>query len=482
MSTRRALLFSFLDRYSGLAISVVSSMVIARLLRPEELGIFSVALALLMLASTVRDMGAGQYLVQAPSLTDGRIRAVWTIQFGVGALLAVIVAALAVPAAAFYKQPQIQAILLVMAVNYLVNPVGSITYAMLMREMAFGKVAMMRLASAAINAAVSIGLALTDHGPISLAWGNLAGTCANALAAQFFRPKNMPWGFNLGGVPGVLGFSGRLTVTSLVNTTLGATPDFALGKLQGMHAAGLYSRANGLVAMFSRLVTDAVYNVALSLFAQQRRDGVTVAHGFMRALSYVCVLNWAFSINLLLLAHPITRLLYGNGWDESILLTRWLAVGGALLAPVPICIAVSTAMGRADVVLKCSFAAAMFSAVAALIGAFHSLIAIGQGLALANALSSAIWLAVATRMARCSWPKLIANLARSLGVAAVAALAPATIVLNFGLEPMHAWQALAYGVPLGALALLLGLLLFSHPLADELRPLTDKLSRKQSPR
>jgi O-antigen/teichoic acid export membrane protein len=481
MNTRKALLFSFIDRYSGLVISVVSSMVIARLLRPDELGIFSVAVALLMLASTVRDMGAGQYLVQAPSLTDGRIRAVWTIQFGVGMLLAAIVAGLAVPAAVFYKEPQIQAILLVMAVNYLVNPVGSITYAMLMREMAFGQVAVMRLASASTNAVVSIALALTDHGPISLAWGNLAGTCANALAAQFFRSKDMAWGFNLGGVPEVLGFSGRLTVTSLLNTTLGATPDFALGKLQGMHQAGLYSRANGLVAMFSRLVTDAVYNVALSLFARQRRDGVTVAPGFLRALSYVCALNWAFSINLMLLAHPITRLLYGSGWDDSVLLTRWLAMAGALLAPVPICIAISTAMGRADLVMRCSFAGAMLSAGAALFGALHSLETMGQALAVAGVLISAIWLGAATRTAHCAWGELFATLTRSLGVAVVAALAPVAVVIGFGLEPARAWPALAVAVPIGALALLLGLALFSHPLADELHPLIAKLRRKASP-
>ncbi|MBL0150828.1 MAG: oligosaccharide flippase family protein [Ideonella sp.] len=80
MSTRRALLFSFMDRYAGLTISIASSMVIARLLTPGELGVYSVAMVLLGFLQTLRDFGAGQYLVQERELDSNRICAVWTIQ------------------------------------------------------------------------------------------------------------------------------------------------------------------------------------------------------------------------------------------------------------------------------------------------------------------------------------------------------------------------------------------------------------------
>jgi hypothetical protein len=61
MSTRRALFFSLLDRYAGLLLLILSSMVIARLLTPTEIGVFSVAMVLIMLISSLRDLGAGQF-------------------------------------------------------------------------------------------------------------------------------------------------------------------------------------------------------------------------------------------------------------------------------------------------------------------------------------------------------------------------------------------------------------------------------------
>ena len=91
MSTRHSLFFSFLDRYASLAIAIVSSMVIARLLTPAEIGVFSVTMVLLLSVNTFRDMGASQYLVQEQELTIERIRAVWAVQLGLGFGLACVV-------------------------------------------------------------------------------------------------------------------------------------------------------------------------------------------------------------------------------------------------------------------------------------------------------------------------------------------------------------------------------------------------------
>lgn len=143
-TTRSALLFSFLDRYAALLIGIASSAVLARLLTPAEVGVYSVAAVLLALLSTVRDMGAGQYLVQKKELDREAIRAVWAVQLGVGLGLSLIVLAMAVPVARFYADPRLTPLMMVLALNYAVNPFGSITYAWLIREMRFGNLALMR--------------------------------------------------------------------------------------------------------------------------------------------------------------------------------------------------------------------------------------------------------------------------------------------------------------------------------------------------
>lgn len=62
-------------------------MIIARLLTPGEIGVFSVTMVLLAFVGTVRDLGAGEYLVQEKELTTQRIKAVWAVQLGLGLVL-----------------------------------------------------------------------------------------------------------------------------------------------------------------------------------------------------------------------------------------------------------------------------------------------------------------------------------------------------------------------------------------------------------
>lgn len=475
MSTRKALIFSFVDRYSSLLMAIASSMAIARLLRPDELGIFSVAMALLLLASTVRDMGAGQYIVQAIELTPERIKAVWTIQIGIGAILALLVMALAVPAAAFYREPKILPILLVTGISYLLNPFGSITYAMLMREMAFGKIAIIRFSASLSGALVSVGLAATNHGPISLAWGSLAGTTANALVAQIFRPAGMPWGFALRGVPEVLGFGSRIAGTSIISSIVNSTPDFVLGKLQGMQAAGLFSRSNGLVAMFSRLITDAISGVAIGLFARQRRENLDVRPGFLRAMSYITVLSWTFSAGLALFSHPLTRVLYGTQWDGSVSLTRWLALAGGLVAPVHMCVVLLTALGRADLLMKATFASGTVTVLATVAGALLGFDTIGKFLALSSLCAAYFWLRTAKLAIDVNWTMLFSTFRGSAITASITMVGPVIVALLMGLEQTNPLLILLAGAFSGLACAIIAVFVTNHPIQAELRPMLNRL-------
>ena len=473
-STRRALVFSFIDRYAGLVISVAASMAIARLLQPQEIGVFSVAMALLMLANTVRDVGAGQFVIQAKELTTDHLRAVWALQLGVGVLLGVLVAALAHPLARFYDEPRLKDILWVMAAAYFINPFGSITYAMLMRDMRFEHVALMRFAASASGATLSITLAMGGHGPISLAWGSLASTVANALTALWFRPQGLPWMPGTRALREVIGFGGRMTGTSVTNALVAGSPDFLLGKLQGMVAAGYYSRSNGLVAMFSRLVTDAVYTVATSFFAQQRREAVSVVPGFLRAMSYIAVLQMSYAVAVMLLAHPLTRLLYGMQWDDTVPLTRWLAAAAAVASPVPMCVALCTATGRADLALRATLSSGLAMLTAVLLGASVDLITMGMAVTLAAGLGAFAWLnsARAALERKLRWRELMSVLGRSGAVAVLAGAGPLMTVLVMGLKPATSWPPALMGLASASAGLVAGLFLFRHPLADEVRRLS----------
>lgn len=435
MSTRKSLIFSFLDRYASLAISIGSSMVIARLLTPAELGVYSVTMVLLMFVSSVRDLGAGSYLVQERDLTSDKIKAVWAIQLGLGFILAILVIIASYPAALFYQEPRMQNIMLVIALNYIINPFGSLTYAWLMREMRFESVALIRFASAVTGAATSIVLALQDFGPISLAIGSLISTLTNAMAATYFRPAHFPWSPGIKEIKTVLSFGSKISLSSIINVASGGAPELMLGKFQNIASVGYYSRANGLVQMFSRLITDAVGSVCLPWFSKINREKGSISESFLRATAYVTVIGWSFCIFVAVMADPIIRMLYGPQWDASANLARLLAAATVFNVPTTLCGVAILSVGAVSQIVRITIFNAAINISFVAVASAYSLTAVCIAAIAASFLNMIFNLRVVCKTTKTPKLALLNTLKASALVVPFVAVGPFFALYYFGAHP-----------------------------------------------
>jgi O-antigen/teichoic acid export membrane protein len=475
MSTRKSLAYSFLDRYSGLAISVAASMVIARLLTPTDIGVFSVVMVLLMFVSTVRDMGTGQYLIQEKDLTTARIRSVWAVQLGLGFALATLVLLASYPISVFYREPRMLPIMIVVAINYAINPFGSLTYAWLMREMRFRSIALMRFSSALASAMVSVWMAWQGHGPISLAFGSLAGTAVNALMAVLFRPASFPWLPGITEVRRVLSFGSKLTGSSLLTVCASSAPELIIGKLEDLTAAGLYSRANGLLLMFNRLFVDAIGAVCLPWFAQHARASISLSEPFLKATGYITALGWSFCFFVLFTSYPLLRLLYGSQWDAAVDLTRLLAISTAFSIAASLGQTALLSVGRVNVIARVSIINALLSVAMYAIGGWFGLIGMGVAAIVSQGIGAALTLRAAKRQFNISVAQLVQVFSRSAGVSMAASIGPCLVFLYYGSFPSQYIEALALASCSVAIGFISAVFFFNHPLRQEIEAVWAKL-------
>lgn len=467
MSARKSLTFSIMDRYASLAISIVSSMVIARLLTPAEIGVFSVAMVLLTFVASLRDMGAGLYLLQERELTTDRIRAVWSVQLAMGLGLAFLIVLASHPAAALYDEPSMRDIMLIIALNYAINPFGSLTYAWLMREMRFDSVAIMRFSAALSGALVSIWLAWNGFGPISLAYGSLASTAANALMAIFFRPRSFPWMPGFGEIRRVIAFGSKVSFSNIVGVVSGGAPELFLGKFQDLAAAGFFSRANGLVQMFNRLVIDAVGAVCLPWFSKKSREGGGIVEPFLTATAYVSVVGWFFCSMLLCEAYPIVRLLYGDQWDQSVVLTRLLSVAMVFTVPASLCHIALMSVGAVNVIIRLTLFGAVLTLSLVGVGALYGLVGVGYAAIAIACIGSSVALWWTSRCINLPLTSLGKTLLLSAKVIPPASVGPLLALWIFGLTPDNLILPLAVGGGVGVVGFIAGIWGFKHPIKRE---------------
>lgn len=478
---RTALTWSFADRYASLTVNMMSSMVIARLLTPAEIGLFSVALAALILATTLRDLGAGNYLVQEQEITTERVRATWTVQLAVGAVLALITAALSFAVAKFYGEPKLASLVQIIALNYLFNPFGSLTYSWLMREMNYEAVAKMRLASTFIGALVAIGLAWQGFGALGLAWGNLAAILMNGLMSMLYRPKWFPLRPGIAEIRRVLSFGTKLTSTSIMTSISNAAPDFILGHTLGLAAAGYYSRANGLVQLVYRLFMDALYPVALSMFSQEVRHSREFSTQFIKSLQYLTVICWTLFLAIGLMAYPLIHLLYGSQWGASVPIVRWLAIAAMFSIHIPLCTAALVASGNVSAMLPVTFGSGVAVLIAIIAGSRYSLESVGLLMIFASAVIGARWLIAAQRAVGFRWRDLARAIYPSVATAVLSNTSVLAIFVYFQQPKEYIVLPLISSFILGGIGFYFTVKWVQHPIAMDIATGLQQLRRKFHP-
>lgn len=476
MTTRKLIAISFMDRYSGLIIAMGSTVVLARLLTPEEMGIFSVTMVFVAILSSLRDMGASSYLIQEKNITDDKIRSAWMLQIGSGIVLSAIVASIAVPIGSFYGEPEMTSIIYLLAINFLINPIGTITIAWWMREMKFQRIAVTRFAGAISGASVSIYLAWSQWGPISLAIGSLTTTLASIIMTTLLRPTNLPKKPGFKDIRGILSFGGKLSFSTIINSATHGAPEAVIARMQSITEAGLLSRANGLVGIFNQVVMNAVSQVFLPLYSKNLREKKPLDKLHLKSIELITGIGWPFFAVLAITAHPVTRILYGPQWDGSVAVAQILCLAAATGLLTAGAHEILLATGRLNAILWMTIIGGLTKVIVSLIGAYHGLTSLAWSLFLHTVIFSAIWVALLGKVIELEHKQLVRVALKGLALAALVAIPVFAMDRFIGFYIINInWMALLSALFLSAIIFICVAKTIKHEIYNELLSLVQRI-------
>lgn len=325
---RQSLLLAFTTKYLELFVQFGASVIVARLLTPDDIGLFSVAVVFIGLGQLIREMGVNRYVIQEQELTDERIRAAYTFNLALGWGVGLAVFFCANSVGEFYERTEITEVMQLLSFNFLLVPFGAITIAYLRREMQFNKLMVIQVVSAVVAAITVVVCAWYGEGYRSMVWSAIAGTVTTVLISQIYRPSRMPYLPGIRELGRVFKFCRYAGPESLINHASASSPDMIMGKVLGMEMVGLFSRAAGTISIFSRLIMSGLSGVLLPYFSNALRAGEDARTPYMHATACVTGLGWPFFAVLGILAGPLIELLYGSQWRESAVLAQVMCIGG----------------------------------------------------------------------------------------------------------------------------------------------------------
>lgn len=347
-TVRRSLAYSVADSYVSVALQLAATMIIARLLTPTEMGIFAVAAVFALFASTFRDFGVAEYLIQEQELTHDKIRAAFAANIAVSWLMALLLFFSSGPIASFYRHPGIADVMQVQSVNFLLIPFGAVTMAYFRRQLDFRPIFIVGLFGNFANFLTATLCALAGQGYMSLAWASLVGIIVTVATSLYFRPTDFPRWPGLKEIRNVVHFGKHASGIYLLGQAGKSAPEMIIGRVLDMSSVAFFSRASGLIEIFHKTVMRAVMPVCLPYFAKSGREEGSVLSGYLRSVSYLTAIGWPFFIFMGITAYGAIRLVYGPQWVASVPLAQILC--GAAMIEIVFFLAkeVIIAAGRVD--------------------------------------------------------------------------------------------------------------------------------------
>ena len=335
----RALKWSALTTIARFALQLVAQIALARVLGPENFGVYGIGMAILTFATFLCGASFSWNLMLLPTVTRDDIRFSFTWQVMAGLLCAAAMFAAAPAIAGFFSDPRVEGMVQLLSLATLLMAASAPATCLLQRDLNFRVLGLIQIASyAAGYLAVGIPMALNGYGAYSLGAACLVQAAVALVATYAAMPHPVRPLFSHAGGAAALSTGRTVFLTNVVNWLLGNLDRILIGRMLNAHAVGLYTVAYNLASVPNVLLVGALQPAFLATGAKLQDDPQRLAQGWLLALACILVLVTPVSVALALLSADLVSLLYGQAWMES----AWVLAVLFLCLPAWACLGMTT--------------------------------------------------------------------------------------------------------------------------------------------
>jgi O-antigen/teichoic acid export membrane protein len=319
---------SVVIQYGNGALQVVASIILARLLAPEDFGLVAIVTVLMGFAPLLIDFGLGDATAQRSKITQSQVSSLFWISSGIGLAVAVVVVACSPLIAWLYREPRLEPIALCIAITFVLSGMSNQHLALLRRKMQFGTIGKIQFLGTLAGLVVAVVVAVGGYGYWALVLRPVTNAFCVALGAWLacrWRPgfpvfdeeaKSMVrFGLH------VVGFSVTYTLAKSMDRV-------ALGLVDRPDQVGYYQNAMNLYdnSIFTALIQ--MHTVGSAALSKLQANPAALREKYEAALSALAFFVMPFSAILSVTAEDLTVILLGEKWRTAGLLLQILALRG----------------------------------------------------------------------------------------------------------------------------------------------------------
>jgi PST family polysaccharide transporter len=319
---------SVVSVYCNGVLQIIATVVLARLLTPEDFGLVAIVTVLTSFAPNLIDFGLGDATAQRNKITRGQVSSLFWLSSGIGLAVAAIVSACSPLIAWMYREPRLGSVALFYAITFVLLGMSCQHLALLRRTMQFAVIAKIQVLSALAGLAIAIPIAMSGYGYWALVIRPIVSTtcmAAGAWLACRWRPGLPVFDSE---VKSMVRFGTHVVGFSVMYSLTKATDRIALGLFYRPNEVGYYQNANTLYENSIPAALVQLHAVGSAALSKLQSNPAALEQKYEAALSALAFFVMPIAAILSVTAKDVTIMLFGEKWRAAGLLLSIIALRG----------------------------------------------------------------------------------------------------------------------------------------------------------
>lgn len=345
-------LWRFSERCGAQGVSLIVSIVLARLIEPEAYGTIALVTVFTNILQVFVDSGMANALIQKKEADDLDFSTVFFFNL-IACLILYFVIFLAAPCiASFYGQQELVSVVRVLCLTVIISGMRNVQQAYVSKTMQFKRFFFATIGGIIISAVVGIVMAYLGFGVWALVLQQILNTGVGTIILWFtvkWRPKKM---FSLQRFKTLFSYGWKLLIASLIDRIYNELRSLIIGKMYSAADLAYYNRGNQFPSVIVSNINTSIDSVLLPTMSAEQDHKERVHAMTRRAIKTSTYIMMPLMMLLAICAEPVVRILLTEAWLPCVPFLRIFCFTYAFYPIHTANLNAIKAMGRSDIFLK----------------------------------------------------------------------------------------------------------------------------------
>jgi teichuronic acid exporter len=385
-SIRWNLILSFAGQLSNIGITLVLS----RLLEPNDFGILTAALALVGLIESFGSVGSTSALTQRQTLSDQFYSAVLIIAGGSAIVMMLTIWVLSPYLASFYQNPDLKNVFLLLSLSIPFQFLETFPLAELQRRLSFDRIAITSFFSIIISGAISLYLAYAGYGWVALIVRLFLLQSIRTIYFCFVAWPKFKFAPSRREIKELLRYGIPQSLSQFMLLFGRRIDDILIGKWMGTGVLGIYSLAYSLYMWPISNIKGRISQVVFAALSKIQTDPKSMGKYYLKVVSLSTLLGFPIIIGFASVCDLAVPIIMGEKWLPAVAVLRILGIASLF----EICVfpgAIYQAVGRTTTYLKTTTITRVVAVAGILVGLNFGLEGVAESVVVTSLMSFFIY-------------------------------------------------------------------------------------------